>query len=107
MRLDDVHCRGFEGHQHRLTWLEAKFLFMMLRHGLRTAERIALRWHQVDLKAGYLDVLGRSAGTTPNIHCAARNYASCGNSSVPIPNLPHCDSDRKSEFSETECGILS
>jgi len=29
---------------------------MLFRHGLRTAELVALRWHQVDLKAGYLDV---------------------------------------------------
>jgi integrase len=29
---------------------------MMFRHGLRTAELVALRWHQVDLKTGYLDV---------------------------------------------------
>ena len=29
---------------------------MMFRHGLRTAELVALRWQQVDLKAGYLDV---------------------------------------------------
>jgi integrase len=28
----------------------------MFRHGLRTAELVALRWQQVDLKAGYLDV---------------------------------------------------
>jgi integrase len=28
----------------------------MFRHGLRTAELVALRWHQVDLNAGYLDV---------------------------------------------------
>src|SRR6266446_4495417 len=26
------------------------------RHGVRTAELVALRWHQVDLKGGYLDV---------------------------------------------------
>jgi len=29
---------------------------MLFRHGLRTAELVALRWQQVDLKAGYLDV---------------------------------------------------
>jgi hypothetical protein len=26
MMPDDVHCRGFDGHQHRLTRLEAKLL---------------------------------------------------------------------------------
>jgi integrase len=35
---------------------DAVIILMMFRHGLRTAELIALRWHQVDLKAGYLDV---------------------------------------------------
>jgi type 1 fimbriae regulatory protein FimB/type 1 fimbriae regulatory protein FimE len=35
---------------------DAAIILMMFRHGLRTAELIALRWHQVDLKAGYLDV---------------------------------------------------
>jgi integrase len=28
----------------------------MFRHGLRTAELVALKWSQVDLKAGYIDV---------------------------------------------------
>jgi integrase len=35
---------------------DAAIIVMMFRHGLRTAELVALRWHQVDLKAGYLDV---------------------------------------------------
>jgi type 1 fimbriae regulatory protein FimE len=35
---------------------DAAIILMMFRHGLRTAELIALRWQQVDLKAGYLDV---------------------------------------------------
>jgi type 1 fimbriae regulatory protein FimB/type 1 fimbriae regulatory protein FimE len=35
---------------------DATIILMMFRHGLRTAELVALRWHQVDLKAGYLDV---------------------------------------------------
>ena len=35
---------------------DAAIILLMFRHGLRTAELIALRWHQVDLKAGYLDV---------------------------------------------------
>jgi integrase len=35
---------------------DAAIILMMFRHGLRTAELVALRWHQVDLKAGYLDV---------------------------------------------------
>ena len=35
---------------------DAAIILLMFRHGLRTAELVALRWHQVDLKAGYLDV---------------------------------------------------
>jgi type 1 fimbriae regulatory protein FimE len=35
---------------------DAAIILLMFRHGLRTAELIALRWQQVDLKAGYLDV---------------------------------------------------
>jgi type 1 fimbriae regulatory protein FimE len=40
--------------RHRVR--DAAIIVMMFRHGLRTAELVALRWHQVDLKAGYLDV---------------------------------------------------
>jgi integrase len=34
----------------------AAIILMLFRHGLRTAELVALRWQQVDLKASYLDV---------------------------------------------------
>ena len=40
--------------RHRVR--DATIILMMFRHGLRTAELVALRWQQVDLKAGYLDV---------------------------------------------------
>ena len=40
--------------RHRVR--DAAIILMMFRHGLRTAELVALRWQQVDLKAGYLDV---------------------------------------------------
>jgi len=40
--------------RHRVR--DAAIIVMMYRHGLRTAELVALRWQQVDLKAGYLDV---------------------------------------------------
>ena len=40
--------------RHRVR--DATIIMMMYRHGLRTAELVALRWQQVDLKAGYLDV---------------------------------------------------
>src|SRR6266704_4467210 len=35
---------------------DAAIILLMFRHGLRTAELVALRWQHVDLKAGYLDV---------------------------------------------------
>jgi type 1 fimbriae regulatory protein FimE len=35
---------------------DAAIILLMFRHGLRTAELVALRWHQVELTAGYLDV---------------------------------------------------
>jgi integrase len=35
---------------------DAAIILMMFRHGLRTAELVALRWQQVDLKAVYPDV---------------------------------------------------
>jgi type 1 fimbriae regulatory protein FimE len=40
--------------RHRVR--DAAIILLMFRHGLRTAELVALRWQQVDLKAGYLDV---------------------------------------------------
>src|SRR3989441_9601036 len=40
--------------RHRVR--DAAIILMMFRHGLRTAELVALRWQQVDLKTGYLDV---------------------------------------------------
>jgi type 1 fimbriae regulatory protein FimE len=40
--------------RHRVR--DAAIILLMFRHGLRTAELVALRWHQVDLKTGYLDV---------------------------------------------------
>lgn len=35
---------------------DAAIILLMFRHGLRTAELVSLRWQQVDLRAGYLDV---------------------------------------------------
>ena len=40
--------------RHRVR--DAAIILLMFRHGLRTAELVALRWQQVDLKTGYLDV---------------------------------------------------
>jgi type 1 fimbriae regulatory protein FimE len=57
LRLDEVDAMVQAAHQsgrHRVR--DAAIILMMFRHGLRTAELVALRWQQVDLKAGYLDV---------------------------------------------------
>ena len=48
-----VQAARKSGH-HRVR--DAAIILLMFRHGLRTAELVALRWQQVDLKAGYLDV---------------------------------------------------
>jgi integrase len=40
--------------RHRVR--DAAIILLMFRHGLRPAELVALQWHQVDLKARYLDV---------------------------------------------------
>ncbi len=36
---------------------DAAIILLMFRHGLRTAELVALKWSQVDLKAGYIDIV--------------------------------------------------
>jgi integrase len=40
--------------RHRVR--DAAIILLLFRHGLRTAELVALRWQQVDLNAGYLVV---------------------------------------------------
>ena len=51
---------------------DAAIILMMFRHGLRTAELIALRWQQVDLKAAYLDVCPSGEARTPRETSPAR-----------------------------------
>src|SRR5437016_13674326 len=41
---------------------DAAISLVMFRHGLRTAELIALRWQHMDLKTGYLDVYRAKRG---------------------------------------------
>src|SRR5512135_273316 len=41
---------------------DAAMVLLMFRHGLRTAELVALKWSQVDLKRGYLDVKRAKGG---------------------------------------------
>jgi integrase len=57
LRPDEVEAMVQAARQsgrHRVR--DAAIILLMFRHGLRTAELVALRWQQVDLKAGYLDV---------------------------------------------------
>jgi len=35
---------------------DAATILLMFRHGLRTAELVALKWSQIDLKAGYINI---------------------------------------------------
>ncbi len=35
---------------------DAAMILLMFRHGLRTAELVALKWSSVDFKEGYLEV---------------------------------------------------
>ena len=59
LRPDEVDAMVQAARQsgrHRVR--DAAIILLMFRHGLRTAELVALRWQQVDLKAGYLDSLG-------------------------------------------------
>ena len=41
---------------------DAALVLLMFRHGLRTAELVSLKWSQVDLKRGYLDVKRAKGG---------------------------------------------
>jgi type 1 fimbriae regulatory protein FimE len=57
LRPDEVDAMVQAARQsgrHRVR--DAAIILLMFRHGLRTAELVALRWQQVDFKAGYLDV---------------------------------------------------
>ena len=57
LRPDEVAAlmkaaRGMGRHGER----DSAIILLMFRHGLRTAELVALRWQQVDLKRGYIDI---------------------------------------------------
>src|SRR5262252_8975336 len=51
----------------RLAERDALLIMIAYRHGLRASELIALRWDQVDLKAGTLHVARLKRGT-PSVH---------------------------------------
>ena len=60
-RLLDAAAGGRYGARDRT------LLLLMYRHGLRVSEAIALRWEQIDLKAGHVAVVRLNSGT-PSIH---------------------------------------
>ena len=53
-------ARSVGQHGHR----DATLLLLAYRHGLRVAERVALRWEQVDLKQGLLHVVWLKHGVS-------------------------------------------
>jgi type 1 fimbriae regulatory protein FimB/type 1 fimbriae regulatory protein FimE len=53
MLCDAARKRGRYGHR------DATMILMTYRHGLRVSELVALRWDQVDLEAGCLQVIRR------------------------------------------------
>src|ERR1035441_4029784 len=59
--LDAAGSSGRHGARDRT------LLLLMYRHGLRVSEAIALRWEQIDLKAGHLAVVRRKNGV-PSTH---------------------------------------
>ena len=76
---------------------DAAIILLMFRHGLRTAELMALRWPHVDLNAGYLDVHRAKRGHHAKHPLRARNCDSCGNSSAPthIRRMCSCPNARR------------
>ena len=61
-RLMEAACAGT-----RYGARDRTLLLLMYRHGLRVSETIALRWDQVDLKAGHLAVVRLKNGV-PSTH---------------------------------------
>jgi type 1 fimbriae regulatory protein FimE len=56
-------ARGVGRHGHR----DATVILISYRHGLRVSELVALRWDQIDLKAGTLHV-NRVKNGSPSVH---------------------------------------
>lgn len=46
---------------------DATMILLMFRHGLRTTELVTLKWSQVDLKSGYIDIV-RVKNGNPSRH---------------------------------------
>jgi hypothetical protein len=71
---------------------DAAIILLMFRHGLWTAELVALRWQQIDLKAEDFDVHRVKQGHNTKHPLRVHNSGCCGNSSAPIPTPRMCSS---------------
>ena len=67
----------------RLAERDALSIMMAYRHGLRASELIALRWEQIDLKAGLLHVVRLKHGSPSTHPLRGPDYARCEHGSVP------------------------
>jgi type 1 fimbriae regulatory protein FimB/type 1 fimbriae regulatory protein FimE len=56
-------ARSMGRHRHR----DATLILIAYRHGLRVSELVALRWDQLDLKAGSMHV-NRAKRGSPSVH---------------------------------------
>jgi type 1 fimbriae regulatory protein FimB/type 1 fimbriae regulatory protein FimE len=76
----------------RMAYRDALLIVMAYRHGLRASELIALRWDQVDLKAGTLHVARLKHGSPNRTAFRACLVAWSGrwrtNGAVPSEHLP-------------------
>ncbi len=52
---------------------DSAIILLMFRHGLRTAELVALKWTQVDLVSGYIEIEEPSTVTIVFTPCALPN----------------------------------
>jgi type 1 fimbriae regulatory protein FimB/type 1 fimbriae regulatory protein FimE len=59
--MEAARCTGRHGHR------DATLILIAYRHGLRVSELVALRWDQLDLKAGSLHV-ARLKNGSPSVH---------------------------------------
>ena len=83
----------------RMAYRDALLITMAYRHGLRASELVALRWDQINLKAGACTSLDSSRVHLPPIRCAAPSCAHCarGGASKATPCLissPRCVAPR-------------